>query len=407
MLLVAPQLETPQIFADIDIGIASYEPTIIKTGDNYYLRHFLISDKHSNTQGWRVENLQEYVKTFIGKPLIVAPGFHHLADLDKNTWLKIQEPYAIGSMVDVVFNPTYGSYDAITHVTKEEAKLALEKGIVPPFTSPAIHGTFRFDGDVKVFTNWEGMQSAVVLKPAFRPIDMARIKPVGCTGDKYLCRKELIAIAEDGYNLDNLIKNNFTTLNNTNGKNDSDNNMTGEQPTGSNHVDTLLNKFQNELAEEKRQRELEVEKNKQLAESLKKIQDEKDSVVKERDTYKTKTDSYEKEKQKSELKKTIEDKLRRTKLFFNDADLRSKKVDEFVNKGFKPEDLDVVYDGQFMTEDELKEAEAKLKEQSETKTTKDVGIAEDVTTTSLPTKKPNAKLLEGVAIMDEILELRL
>jgi hypothetical protein len=183
--------------------------------------------------------------------------------------------------------------------------------------------------------------------------------------------------------------------------------MTGEQPTGSNHVDTLLNKFQNELAEEKRQRELEVEKNKQLAESLKKIQDEKDSVVKERDTYKTKTDSYEKEKQKSELKKTIEDKLRRTKLFFNDADLRSKKVDEFVNKGFKPEDLDVVYDGQFMTEDELKEAEAKLKEQSETKTTKDVGIAEDVTTTSLPTKKPNAKLLEGVAIMDEILELRL
>jgi hypothetical protein len=94
-------------------------------------------------------------------------------------------------------------------------------------------------------------------------------------------------------------------------------------------------------------------------------------------------------------------------LFFNDADLRSKKVDEFVNKGFKPEDLDVVYDGQFMTEDELKEAEAKLKEQSETRTSKEVGIAEDVTTTSLPTKKVNAKLIEGAAIMNAILELRL
>jgi hypothetical protein len=406
MLVLAPLVDNkdkwhPQIFADI--GIGEYEPEFYKVGDDYYLRHFLISDKHDNTNGWRVENLSKYVKTFIGRPLIITPGYHHIADVDLNKWLEIQKPYAIGSMTNVVYNPKWSSYDAITQITSNEARSAFEKGYIPKFLSPGIHGSkVRYENGVRVFEEWNGVHSAVVLKPSFRPIEMTQFRDTACTGEKFLCVKELVAVAEE-YNIEKL----FSYLNNTNEKNPPEDKKLENNPNTSSHVDVLLDKLQKELAEERRLKELEIEKNRTLADNLKKEQETNQSITKERDDFKSKTTSYEAEKAKAELKKSIDVKLKTTKMFYNNTDARSKKVDELVEKNFKVEDLDVIYENMFMTKEEIEKAESAQEQSNVSRApTKEVGIAEQ-THTSLQTRKPNAANVEGALILDDILELRL
>lgn len=399
MLILEQQMPNPQIFTDTS---GYHEPELIKEGNEYYIRHFLISETHPNTNSWRTENLDKWVTSAKGYPLIITPGYHHIADPDRKKWFELQKPYAIGDMEQILFNDKFHCYDALTHVTNEKAKSALDKGYMPKFVSPGIHGNkVRLETEngkiIRVFEDAQIMHSAVVLKPSF-PKEIAQINDTTCKGEKFLCQRELAAIAEE-IDIEKL----FSDLNNTNEKNSTEDISKMDTPPTSSHVDVLLDKLQKELAEERKQKELEIEKNKSLAETLRKEQETNQSITKERDDFKTKTTSYEAEKAKAELKKSIEEKLSKTKMFYNNPDARSKKVDELVDKNFKIEDLDVIYENLFMTEDEIKKAES----QPEQGTTRQIGIAEQTSHTTLQTRKPNAGNVEGAMILEDILELRL
>lgn len=409
MLLLEEQSQNPQIFTDTQ---GWHEPELIKDGNEYYIRHFLISELHANTNNWKTENLVKWVNSARGYPLIATPGYHHIADPDRETWKKLQKPYAIGDMEQILFNEKYGCYDALTHVTNEQAKSALDKGYMPRFTSPGIHGNkVRYetqDGKIiRVFEDAQIMHSAVVLKPSF-PKEIAQINGTACKGTSFLCKKELAAIAEE-LDLGKILENNFATLNNTKEKNSLEDNMPGEDTKqgSSSHVDILLEKIQNDLAQEKKARELLEEKNKALAESFKTEQEKATALEKEKADLKSKVDAIDKEKQKVALKQAFEEKLKKTKLYFNNDELRNKKVAELVEKDYKVEDIDTLFKDMTMTEDEIKEAQARLQEQNPSIPEKpSIGIAEDVNTT-IPTKKANAELIKGATILNDILELRL
>lgn len=386
-----------------------HEPELIERDGHLFIRHYLIS-KHPNTQNWRVENIEQYVKTFIGKPVILAPGFHHVVADSRDEWLALQAPYGIASIEEIVYNPKLGIYDAISQVKDKNVESALRDGYIPKFVSPAVRGIkMHLEKDelgntIRVFDEWEGMHEAIVKRPATRPIDIAKINETSCRGGKHLCRMKLAAIAEDlgELNFGNEIKNNFASLNISPEKQIQDTNLVDEQK-GSNHVDTLLKKMQDELNEANRKAELQQEQLDAIKKSSAETESKLVSVEKERNDLKSKTEAYEQEKAKVELKKALEAKLKTVKMFVKDAELRNKKVDELADKNFKVEDLDVVYENQFLTEDQIK---AELETQELAKPT--VGIAEESRiSTSVQTSKPDARNVKGAMILDEILELRL
>lgn len=400
-------LNNPQVFTDTPtIGIASYEPILYKEGDKYYIRHFLISALHYNTQDWRVEGIEKYVRSAIGKTVNVTPGFHHIVANSRDEWLKLSQPYGIASITDVVFNKKYGSYDAISEVTNPEIIPLLEKGYIPPFYSPGVFASkYRVEqvGNkmIRVFEEWEIMDSTVVRSPAFRPKEMAMIHNTACKGGKAICASKLAAIAED-FNPAVELKNNFASLNIQSQKNPSD--MVGEGDGSSKHVDTLLEKVNKELAEEKRLREITEAKNQELSKSLSDVQGKITAITTERDTLKTKVDAVEAEQKKTALRNELDAKLKLTRNYFNDSDARSKKVEEMIAKGFTPEHLDTVFEGQFLTEEEAKAELAKL-DADKART----GIAQDkiVASTVVTGKNGKNQLAEGAYIFDEISELRL
>ena len=384
------------------------KPQVYRENGKLYLRHFLLSANHFNNQLWRVERIEDFLKTWPGHPLIMTPGYNHIFDSNRETWLKIQEPYTVGIGVDSVYNNKYGCYDSITEITNPRFEKALEEGLIPQFNSPGVFASqMREETDkegrlIRVFEKGEIMHSAVVLSPAFRPKEMATINATGCRGEAAMCRNKLAAIASDK-ELETdpyeLTKNYFRAY--IRGDQKTSVKQMGDKDTESGDskvVNTLLDKLQTDVKDKNLALEKANARIAELEKSEKSASEKETLVTKDRDDLKKKFEDIDKAKQAEEMKKKFDAKLKTVKMYNKDDEARSKKVDEFISKDIKLEDLDSIYEGMILSEDELKADVAKTPEPTGDKR---VGIASSMVTT----KKGNQIHAFGAAVLDEILEL--
>ena len=127
------------------------------------------------------------IHSFIGKPLVLyknAKGeLDHPPDADAQTiadWNNIQEPFRIGTIVDVVRKEQYNQgphddqYFAIIEVTDKDAKDVLHGTNQTLYVSPALADLHRNlvanrGGEVvgEESDNWVGMHLAFVREPAY------------------------------------------------------------------------------------------------------------------------------------------------------------------------------------------------------------------------------------------------
>lgn len=178
--------------------------------DKLFIKTFLIDASVSgNAWGVSSESIQDYIHTFIGRPLTLYRNskgeLDHPPDDDVKTvseWEAAQEPFRIGTIIDVVRKeqlqpgPQDDQYFAIIEVTDPKAKEALQGTDETLYLSP---GVADFHRDLVVnkigqavgelATKWEGMHLALVREPAYG------IKKAGiiakCGGDEQACITQL------------------------------------------------------------------------------------------------------------------------------------------------------------------------------------------------------------------------
>jgi len=425
----------PGIFTDTDIniitnaGIAEDYPTSYYRNDKtgkLMIRGFLISDKHPNNQDWEVRNLDKYVRTFIGRPNIITPGFHHVgprATLEE--WLKVQEPFGFASMTDTVYNPKFGVYDYISEVFDEDIAQAIESGEIkiPKYNSPAIWGVpileRRGDKTIRVFNDWVGVHSAVVKSPAFDP-EIAQINPQACRGDILLCRDKLAAIAESSYNQIQLLKENYHGYISPTPQSPHNGGFKQDMSDPNQAYHDLNKKLQEENLKLQTNATTLGERNTTLEETLKKEREQAKALIEERDNLKSKVTSYESLEAKNKLRTELDVKLSKTKQYYKNVEARSKKVDELVEKNIPIDAIDTIYEGMFYTDDEIKamseEGEPKpddngdgIKPDGGNMPSPQGGIASSSSKyTGMQTDGgTKSKKLAAINLMNEIMELRL
>jgi hypothetical protein len=178
--------------------------------DKLYIKTFLIDASISgNAWGVSRQSIVDKIHTFIGKPLVLyknAKGeLDHPPDADAQTiadWNTIQEPFRIGTIVDVVRKEQYNQgphddqYFAIIEVTDKDARDVLQSTNQTLYVSPALADLHRNlvanrSGEVvgQESDNWVGMQLALVREPAYG-IRKAQIT-AKCGGSEEVCIAQL------------------------------------------------------------------------------------------------------------------------------------------------------------------------------------------------------------------------
>ena len=178
--------------------------------DKLYIKTFLIDASISgNSWGVSKQSILDKIHTFIGKPLVFyknAKGeLDHPPDSDAQTvadWNTIQEPFRIGTIVDVVRKEQYNQgphddqYFAIIEVTDKDAKEVLHGTNQTLYVSPALADLHRNlvanrSGVVvgEESDNWVGMHLALVREPAYG-IRKAQIT-AKCGGSEEVCIAQL------------------------------------------------------------------------------------------------------------------------------------------------------------------------------------------------------------------------
>jgi hypothetical protein len=183
---------------------------VLSKDDKLYIKTFLIDASISgNAWGVSRNSIVDKIHTFIGKPLVLyknAKGeLDHPPDADAQTiadWNTIQEPFRIGTIVDVVrkeqFNqgPHDDQYFAIIEVTDKDARDVLQNTNQTLYVSPALADLHRNlvanrSGEVvgEESDNWVGMHLALVREPAYG-IRKAQIT-AKCGGSEEVCIAQL------------------------------------------------------------------------------------------------------------------------------------------------------------------------------------------------------------------------
>jgi hypothetical protein len=178
--------------------------------DKLYIKTFLIDASISgNAWGVSRQSIVDKIHTFIGKPLVLyknAKGeLDHPPDADAQTiadWNTIQEPFRIGTIVDVVRKEQYNQgphddqYFAIIEVTDKDARDVLQSTNQTLYVSPALADLHRNlvanrSGEVvgQESDNWVGMHLALVREPAYG-IRKAQIT-AKCGGSEEVCIAQL------------------------------------------------------------------------------------------------------------------------------------------------------------------------------------------------------------------------
>ena len=158
--------------------------------DHLWLRAFLL-DSSVNQNAWGVspETLDQNIKTYIGKPLVVQEDFNHPDSGDPNYdhHLQYQEKFRIGNITAIAEKD--GIYSAIIDVTDPNAKEAFRQGNLPLYVSPQLfHDGVGKEPDDNAVT-WRGTHLAVVKEPAFG-VKKARITGQ-CNGHADTCLAQL------------------------------------------------------------------------------------------------------------------------------------------------------------------------------------------------------------------------
>jgi hypothetical protein len=183
---------------------------VLSQDDKLYLKTFLIDASISgNSWGVSRQSIVDKIHTFIGKPLVLyknAKGeLDHPPDKDAATiadWNTIQEPFRIGTIVDVVRKEQYNQgphddqYFAIIEVTNKDARDVLQTTNQTLYVSPALadlHRNLVANTSGKVVgeesDNWVGMHLALVREPAYG-IRKAQIT-AKCGGSEEVCIAQL------------------------------------------------------------------------------------------------------------------------------------------------------------------------------------------------------------------------
>src|SRR6266496_2966437 len=180
-----------------------------------YVKAFLL-DTSLNLNKWRVtkDSVDQNINSFIGKPLVLTEKFDHPSPNDGgepeslNHWLSYQEPFRVGTIIDIVTkpNPVFDStiYYAIIEVQDDNLKQSLRDNSIPVYVSPGIAELIPafspalpssakariINGEfVDEVANWTGVHLAIVDEPAFG-IKKAVISDQ-CGGDKESCLLQL------------------------------------------------------------------------------------------------------------------------------------------------------------------------------------------------------------------------
>src|SRR6266496_1834594 len=179
-----------------------------------YVKAFLL-DTSLNLNKWRVtkDSVDQNINSFIGKPLVLTEKFDHPSPNEGepeslNHWLSYQEPFRVGTIIDIVTkpNPVFDStiYYAIIEIQDDNLKQSLRDNTVPvyvspgiaqliPASSPALPSSAKariINGEfVDEVANWTGVHLAIVDEPAFG-IKKAVISDQ-CGGDKESCLLQL------------------------------------------------------------------------------------------------------------------------------------------------------------------------------------------------------------------------
>ena len=175
-----------------------------------FIKTFLIDASISgNAWGVSRKSIVDNIQTFIGKPLVLyknAKGeLDHPPDADAQTiadWNTIQEPFRIGTIIDVVRKEQYNQgphddqYFAIIEVTDKDARDVLHGTNQTLYVSPALADLHRNlvanrAGELvgEESDNWVGMHLALVREPAFG-IKKAQIV-AKCGGSEEACITQL------------------------------------------------------------------------------------------------------------------------------------------------------------------------------------------------------------------------
>lgn len=169
---------------------AKFGSELYQEGNDMFIKAFLL-DASVNSNRWEVapDTLDENIKSYVGKPLVIKEGFDHPMPKSGETYdqyLQSQNHYKIGTIIDI--QKKDGIYSAIIKVDNDVAKQAFNAGELPYYVSPQFwHDGVEEEGDYA--KTWRGTHLAVVDQPAYG-IKKARVISQ-CNGTHEACVHQL------------------------------------------------------------------------------------------------------------------------------------------------------------------------------------------------------------------------
>lgn len=164
------------------------------TNDKLYLKAFLL-DATVNRNKWGVDpaTLEQNIRTYIGKPLVLQENLDHPDSGDSNYdhVLQYQEKFRVGNIIDIVNKDNI--YSAIVEITDPLAKKAINLGELPLTVSPQLYHDAYATEDPASMKTWHGTHLAIVHTPAFG-VMKARIGSQ-CSGSADTCLAQLKSAA--------------------------------------------------------------------------------------------------------------------------------------------------------------------------------------------------------------------
>lgn len=156
-----------------------------EANNKLFVKAFLMdSSVNQNQWGIHPSTLDNNIRTYIGKPLVLQHNFDHpvVADDNLQHQLEYQELFRIGNIVDVVNKGT--RYDAIAEITDPYAQKAFKEGMLPLYVSPQLFKKDPTEQDGQM-TKWVGTHLAIVKEPAYG-VKTATVNGE-CTGEAEKC----------------------------------------------------------------------------------------------------------------------------------------------------------------------------------------------------------------------------
>jgi hypothetical protein len=333
--------------------------------DKLYIKTFLIDASISgNAWGVSQQSIVDNIQSFIGKPLVLFKDAKGELDHPPSEavtipeWTADQEPYRIGTIVDVVRKEQYqqgphdDAYFAIIEVTDVNAKEILQGGNQTLYVSPGIadlHSNLIASQNGTVVgeesSSWIGMHLALVREPAYG-IRKAQIT-AKCGGDEQTCitrlRKARLAKQNCGFcvktalldstppitphKLDALNTSQVkSALNHKSLRLSEEDNTKKEETTKTEKVTTEEKTVENDLEKE----------NARLKQQVATLETKLSEIGELKQTLAARVAALETESKEAKIEKVLEAKI-------HDDKLRREKIRLYIGKGLTADDVADIY----------------------------------------------------------------